>query len=488
MRKWICVVVAILLSGFSSFGQEVKVVPEDWLRIAAFRSSANVFRAYDESDVGRNDSLNFGFSPIMYLQTLSNLELGASGEVSLEIQSAAGCSKEQLHALPRILADVERNSRSKAASLDGELEENGGYGLKFIKVGAELRRVSIVAGDLLFEVDGSSVRSLEDLRRVMRASKGDVRLAGYHKANGRIFDDVVVKTVDGSAGYDSQPIFSNSNALLVNEKLRNSSSKFLIDIGSQPNSIGLISKFDANYLTSPELLNFFRGRVSQDFSFDSSFKRPDSSIQLLSVFDLNALWQQRFQDEPEHLDFHTPKGRQKISFLVKRSGIFEYGAGNKFQAIRMPLKDTSISVVCIIPSVGVDPLSAYELSFRTQWAKALMDIKIPKCKFQTNLELAPFLKSLGLPSVAATNGAIFSQIDPEIPIQIDSMVQQSSVVMEPTGIQVRVEGSTVLRALGVNGASELQFIADRPFLLTIETATRIPLFVAWVSQPRLEKE
>jgi len=158
---------------------------------------------------------------------------------------------------------------------------------------------------------------------------------------------------------------------------------------------------------------------------------------------------------------------------------------DSLQLLEMPYGQGNFSMVILLPAPG-HSVSALADGLTTEtwnrWladtSKAIVDIALPRFKFDYERILNDDLKELGM--VKAFGPADFSNINPDAGLYI-SMVKHNSFV------EVNEEGTeaaavTVVEIVETSMPPVIPFVVDRPFLFAIrETTTNTILFMGKVS-------
>ncbi|KAG5895061.1 hypothetical protein JTB14_021028 [Gonioctena quinquepunctata] len=165
--------------------------------------------------------------------------------------------------------------------------------------------------------------------------------------------------------------------------------------------------------------------------------------------------------------------------------------------LRMPYKGSSYSMFFILPNSrkGLpDLLRNINLSKITEalydMDKRVVDVHIPKFKFNFLANLAEPLKEFGLRQMFQ-NAANFSGIVKTKGIPSNQLVV--SDIVQKSGIEVDEEGSVVYSATDINignkfGEAKSVFIASHPFLFYIEGPNGTLLFIGKVENPLEENQ
>jgi len=213
---------------------------------------------------------------------------------------------------------------------------------------------------------------------------------------------------------------------------------------------------------------------------------PDVVMYLINAIYFKGQWTYDFDKElTTEGTFHTSPSEQNTVSFMHQEGAFEYYVNDSLQLLEMPYGQGNFSMVILLPAPG-HSVSALADGLTTEtwnrWladtSKAIVDIALPRFKFDYERILNDDLKELGM--VKAFGPADFSNINPDAGLYI-SMVKHNSFV------EVNEEGTeaaavTVVEIVETSMPPVIPFVVDRPFLFAIrETTTNTILFMGKVS-------
>lgn len=171
-----------------------------------------------------------------------------------------------------------------------------------------------------------------------------------------------------------------------------------------------------------------------------------------------------------------------------------WGAGGPGVAAVQLAYQGGVSFIAVLPDEG--GLAAVEKqltldtfeSLRTSFKGTLVDLQIPKFKFQTRRSLRAPLNALGMTN-AFGDDATFKRMAAE-PLKISDVVHVADVELDEKGTEAAAATAVPLRPTAAVPNHEeppkpVVFHADRPFIVVIRhDATGEVLFVGRVSDPR----
>jgi serpin B len=217
-----------------------------------------------------------------------------------------------------------------------------------------------------------------------------------------------------------------------------------------------------------------------------------TSLVLANAIHLEARWAQPFQHSLTAPGWFHPDGgarRVQVPFMTQGApATLPYGHGPGWRAIELPYRDSTLSMLAILPRPGT--LRAFERTLTptalTRIERSLVAVPVafhmPKLSLGIHADLIPALSALGMP-IAFTDAADFSRIVPHITLKIQA-VEHGAV------LRVDEAGTVAAAATGISleptsaqlpGAT---LTLDHPFLLVLrDRATGAILFAARVADP-----
>jgi len=195
---------------------------------------------------------------------------------------------------------------------------------------------------------------------------------------------------------------------------------------------------------------------------------------LTNAMYLKAPWQSPFDEKATREGQFTlldgSKVRAPLMHQTRRLG---YLAGEGFQALELPYKGGSLSMVVFLP-MRVDGLPRFEQALTAEklagWLAALVPrevvVTLPKFRVASSFNLADALKSLGMTD-AFGEGADFSGMNGRRDLFIQAVLHKAYVDVNESGTEAAAATAVVMRVKGIVGREAPIFRADRPFLFLI---------------------
>ncbi|MCW2797883.1 serpin family protein [Nocardioides sp.] len=212
---------------------------------------------------------------------------------------------------------------------------------------------------------------------------------------------------------------------------------------------------------------------------------------LVNALYLKAPWEEPFNDratqaKPFHVADGSPVAVPTMRAMLGRAG---YGHGDGWQAVRLAYAGNELAMTVLLPdqdrladleaTIGSGDLPSVLASVEP----ASVDLSLPRWTFRTQAPLGDTLASLGMPT-AFTDGADFSAMTADEPLQIAAVLHQVFIAVDEDGTEAAAATAVVIRATSAR-FPDRTVVVDRPFLFVIhDVAHGTPLFVGRVSDPR----
>ncbi|XP_022225658.2 uncharacterized protein LOC111076265 [Drosophila obscura] len=218
----------------------------------------------------------------------------------------------------------------------------------------------------------------------------------------------------------------------------------------------------------------------------------DTVAILINAIYFKADWVNSFAEYRTDLqDFASPTGVKVKVNTMYQTDFFRYGelSALKAKALEMPYKGTDIVFLIILPleeqglpalEQRLSGLNLNEIS--SQLSRQMVELQLPKFKFEFDVSLKPVLKQMGIETPFGTQANFSSLLQTPDPLTI-------SEVRHKALIEVNENGTTASAATAVKFSLESafagevqQFTADHPFFFAIKDA-QSTYFLGHVNQP-----
>lgn len=216
---------------------------------------------------------------------------------------------------------------------------------------------------------------------------------------------------------------------------------------------------------------------------------PDTLMVLASTLYATGHWSNEFRPENNTQDIFTAAdGTQQQAEFMHRTDDDTFLRREEYQAAR--LNTTAGQVVFVLPDEGVSPRELLadpglldSLDFQSEDAVyGEVQWSLPKFDVQSDLDLKPTLKGLGIASILDPEAADFSPLTSLKPVWLDQAKQIARVQVDELGFQA---AAVTLMAAAESGAPPEDpkicvMDLDRPFLFLIRDDSGVVLFAGIV--------
>ncbi|MCI0338271.1 MAG: serpin family protein [Acidobacteria bacterium] len=215
---------------------------------------------------------------------------------------------------------------------------------------------------------------------------------------------------------------------------------------------------------------------------------------LINAIYFKGLWENKFDKAlTKDAPFHLLSGTQKPVPMMSQSGDYSYHLGDNFQAISLPYGKGGTSLYLFLPDKD-SSLNGFLKSFNYEKCSRLMksfrsmpgDVEIPRFKMEYESNLSGALRALGMGVAFAGDKADFSGMRNERDLFISEVKHKAIVEVNEEGTEAAAVTSVGIRTTSMMPTPKrFTFIADRPFLMTInDQKTGAILFMGVVVEPK----
>lgn len=219
---------------------------------------------------------------------------------------------------------------------------------------------------------------------------------------------------------------------------------------------------------------------------------PEGSISdltrlvLTNAIYFSAAWAEPFEvSATTDRVFHTATGDAQVPTLAQNEEM-RYGAGEGFRAAELAYDGGQLGMIVVVP----DDLATFEANLTGATLTAisssltthLVDLKLPKFRFDAPLGLKETLQTLGMVE-AFEETADLSGIDGETTLFVGDVLHKGFVAIDEHGTEAAAATAVIINTDSVPPPATLT--VDRPFLFYIhDIPTGTILFVGRVVDPR----
>ncbi|WP_428325414.1 serpin family protein [Nitrosopumilus sp.] len=236
-----------------------------------------------------------------------------------------------------------------------------------------------------------------------------------------------------------------------------------------------------------------RGKIQDILEQGSTDKL--TLLALTNSIYFNGEWSDKFSpDRTTQESFWIGNGESvNVQMMKIPSDTFNYAETDTAQILEMPYLGKYISMLVVLPK-DKNGLSSLEASldssqlseFRSMMEKQPLTVHIPKFGFESDYDLIPLLKELGIRDAFDKNNADFTGIIDDDTVYLSQAKHKAFVDVHEEGTEAAAV--TVLIAQFSSGPPDPlhEFIADHPFVFVIpENSAEEILFIGRVTNPAL---
>jgi serpin B len=215
-----------------------------------------------------------------------------------------------------------------------------------------------------------------------------------------------------------------------------------------------------------------------------------TTLVLTNAIYFKATWEYAFPEDWTRDGTFTLLNNTQVtvSMMSWVSGeVVRYAEGDGYQAVELPYKGTSMSMLIILPAL--DRFEEFENMLTAECVneiaenlrRSFVNVRMPKFKFETSLKLTDTLAEMGMP-IAFTPQADFSGITTDRPLPIDQVLHKAFVSVDENGTEAAA-ATVVILTFGFPPQPTTVSI-DHPFIFLIrDTNTGTILFLGRVLDP-----
>jgi serpin B len=206
----------------------------------------------------------------------------------------------------------------------------------------------------------------------------------------------------------------------------------------------------------------------------------------------NGKWSNQFNPEETIEDsFWVDNGKSvKVQMMKILAETFNYAETDTIQILEMPYLGHDISMLVLLPK-DRNGLKSIEESFNSDYLNELKDmmeiqpltVHIPKFRFETDYDLVPLLKEVGVRDAFDENNADFAGMTDD-QVFLSKAVHKAFVDVNEEGTEAAAVTAAVAQLTSGPPEPRYRFIADHPFIFLIQdNETGNILFLGRVVDP-----
>lgn len=215
---------------------------------------------------------------------------------------------------------------------------------------------------------------------------------------------------------------------------------------------------------------------------------PEAKLVLMNAICFKATWTEKFdeQDTKEET-FTKADGTAATVPMMYRNALIQYGANDVFSSVCLPFgSGDKYRMYVLLPSEGKSVDDVVNVLTNDFWEKnrpsgnAVVDLKLPRFKTNSDIKLNDLISQLGAPSMFDSEKADFAGISKNYKDLYVSLLKQKAAI-EVSEEGTKASAVTVAMIDTTSGPMDYKkatFHADRPFVYLIqEWDTRAVFFI-----------
>ena len=203
-------------------------------------------------------------------------------------------------------------------------------------------------------------------------------------------------------------------------------------------------------------------------------------------------WANQFKEsKTKNEPFTLTTGKKIDAAMMNRTGKFSYAKLDNLQILELPYVEDELSMIILLPE-KTNALAELEKNLTAEnistWLKQLRNreviVSIPKFKMESQFDLVPVLKSMGMKD-AFTNKADFSGMNGKKDLAISAVVHKAYVDVNEEGTEAAAATGVAVSLTSAMPEPIPIFRADRPFIFLIrDNDSGSILFLGRVMNPK----
>lgn len=211
----------------------------------------------------------------------------------------------------------------------------------------------------------------------------------------------------------------------------------------------------------------------------------EDKLVLMNAIYFKATWQYYFEKKNTRNEaFTLANGNTKDVPMMQRKALLNYGKNSAYSAIRLPYSVGLWNMDILLPEKGKTVEDIIKNLSASSWSRSLfgqtakVDIRLPRFKTESEINLNKVISSLGAPSMfdpKAANFSLISKNDKNLCVGL--MKQKAAIDVNEEGAEASaVTTAQLVGGTGENEIKEVDFHANHPFVYIISESTSGAIF------------
>ncbi len=210
---------------------------------------------------------------------------------------------------------------------------------------------------------------------------------------------------------------------------------------------------------------------------------PSSISYLLNAIYFKGMWAEKFDKNNTKDEEFIHAGTTKeltIKPMMWQMSTFDYAENDTYQALSLPYGNGSFQMTVLLPKANMNsvpqvPTAEAWRQIQQQMRPATVNVKLPRFESNTDINLVPIMKKLGMIRAFDSDLAEFPHFCP-VTSYIGLMKQVAKIKLDEEGTE-----ASAVTVIGVDNAagplgSVMTFHANHPFLYVISETTTGTIF------------
>lgn len=210
---------------------------------------------------------------------------------------------------------------------------------------------------------------------------------------------------------------------------------------------------------------------------------PSSISYLLNAIYFKGMWAEKFDKNNTKDEEFIHAGTTKeltIKPMMWQMSTFDYAENDTYQALSLPYGNGSFQMTVLLPKANMNsvpqvPTAEAWRQIQQQMRPATVNVKLPRFESNTDINLVPIMKKLGMIRAFDSDLAEFPHFCP-VTSYIGLMKQVAKIKLDEEGTE-----ASAVTVIGVDNAagplsSVMTFHANHPFLYVISETTTGAIF------------